>query len=88
MGGSGDTQRRPPHQRRVARDHDSGMVGDAAPRGARRVLRLVLFQALAEPIHRDRVESGPYSIYRLILLVVGIFVLMYLGLGYVRLSLG
>jgi hypothetical protein len=45
------------------------------------------FTRLPNPFADTIANRAQASIYRLILLVVGIFVLMYLGLGYVRLNL-
>jgi hypothetical protein len=55
----------------------------------RRHLCRILFQAASQSVRRDRLQpSAQTSIYRLILFVIGIFALTYLGLGYVRLTLG
>jgi hypothetical protein len=45
------------------------------------------FKHLPNPFADAISNQAQTSIYRLVLLVVGIFVLMYLGLGYIRLAL-
>jgi hypothetical protein len=45
------------------------------------------FTRLPNPFADPIANRAQASIYRLVLLVVGVFVLMYLGLGYIRLNL-
>jgi hypothetical protein len=46
------------------------------------------FKQLPNPFAETIYTQAQTSIYRLILFVIGVFALMYLGLGYVRLTLG
>jgi hypothetical protein len=46
------------------------------------------FKDLPNPFAETLYNEAQTTIYRLVLLVIGIFALMYLGLGYIRLTLG
>ena len=67
MGGPCVDRSRPPHQRRVARDHAAGMVGDEAACRSCEKIRLDLLQASAECARRDplRPSTDEYSSPRL-----------------------
>jgi hypothetical protein len=64
----------------------SGMVGDAAALRSRRIICLILFRTPSQSLRRNRLQSRAGGIHRLTLLVIGVFILMYLGLGFVRLA--
>jgi hypothetical protein len=53
----------------------------------RRHLRRPCFKTLPNPFAETIYTGAQTLIYRLILFVIGIFALIYLGLGYVRLTL-
>jgi hypothetical protein len=86
MGSSRHARRWPRHLRRMVSNDSSGMVGDAAALRSRRVICLICFAHLPNPFAetiRNREQRG---IHRLTLLVIGVFILMYFGLGYIPLA--
>ena len=78
MGSSRHDQRRRYYQCRVARDHAAGMVGDEA---ACRKFASTYFKHLPNALDETPCDHAQTNIHHLILLVIGVFVLMYLGLG-------
>ena len=86
MGSSRHARRWPRHLHRMVSNDSSGMVGDAAALRSRRIIGLILFAHLPNPVTETVCNREQRGIHRLTLLVVGVFMLMYLGLGYVRLA--
>jgi len=87
MGGPCVDRSRPPHQRRVARDHAAGMVGDEAACRSARKFASTYFKHLPNALDETLCDPAQTNIHHLVLLVIAVFMLMYLGLGYVRLVL-
>ena len=63
------------------------MVGDEAACRTCRKIRLGPLQASAECARRDLCDRAQTNIHHLVLLVITVFMLMYLGLGYIRFAL-
>ena len=61
------------------------MVGDEAACRCCEKIRRDLLQALPNALDETLCDHAQTNIHHLILLVIGVFVLMYLGLGYIRL---
>jgi hypothetical protein len=70
----------------VARDHGGGMVGDeAACRSAK--FASASFKHLPNALDETLCDRAQTNIHHLVLLVIAVFMLMYLGLGYIRFAL-
>ncbi|HEY9519980.1 MAG TPA: hypothetical protein VIQ39_00390 [Methyloceanibacter sp.] len=70
------------YQRRVASDHGAGMVCDEA---AARIFASTHFKHLPNALDETLCDHAQTNIHHLVLSVIAVFVLMYLGLGYIRL---